>query len=226
VIAASPITLATEIPMSGSNEQSIAIGMNLKPIQIYGGGLNFLLGIARETQLTGSGMGFDLGIQTKLNKNTSFGVVVRNIATSYTYTSKSQWGTIDGSGSFTAWTTAESTTRGPDTVAPEVGIGFGITMPETDTLVALDVENYSYADNGNLNKSLIANDIHIGVEQAILFNGLVFRAGYFSYSPTKDTFFTYGLAMNIYPFDFGMAASNSQKDQSASSALIQLGVTL
>jgi hypothetical protein len=224
VLAVVPVTLATKISASGSNESSISVGLNIKPVQLYGGGLNILLGGAVQSQLSGSGMGFDLGMQTKLNPNVSFGAVVRNIATSYTFTRRTQLGTIDGAGNFTS-VGLESTKKGTDTIAPEVGIGFGIGMPATGTLIALDVENYSYPDQNDLNQSISTNDIHIGLEQGI-FNAIVLRGGYFTYGPTSDTFYTYGIAMNIYPFDIGMAAANSSKDKNSSSTLIQVGVAL
>lgn len=232
VVASTPITLATEFSKPGttdSNEASIAVGLNLKPINLYGGGLDFTTPVfATQTQMTGSGFGFDLGMQTKISPKVSFGVVVRNIATSYTYTTKKQGGTIDGFGEFSPYpgSTFEVTSNGPDTLAPEVGVGFGFGNPETGTLVALDVENYSYADSGNKNQSLSATDIHLGVEQGLIFNGVVLRAGYFNYSPTNDIFYTYGVGVNAGPLNVGLAATNSQKDENASSSLIQVGITL
>jgi hypothetical protein len=224
VVASMPITLAMASPTSDKSDSSMAFGLNIKPIQLYGGSLGFLLGVAAQSQLTGSGMGFDLGMQAKLSKNVSFGIVARNIATSYSFTRKTQLGTINGSGDFTP-SGLETSSKGTENLAPEVGIGFGIGLPDTGTLIALDMVNYSYPDKNDLNNSISTNDLHIGVEQSI-FNAVLLRAGYFNYSPTSDTFYTYGVGMNIAPFDIGVAVANSQKDQNSSSSLIQIGMAL
>ena len=227
-VAMVPLTFGTMLSSSPSSSEfspSTAIGMNVKSVQLYGGSLNILLGGAVQSQLAGSGMGFDLGIQTKLTPMLSYGLVVRNIATSYTATNKTQLGTIDGSGTFTA-SGLETSSKSTNTIAPEVGVGMGFGNINTGTLVAVDLENYSYADNGNANRSKTANDLHIGIEQGILFNLVMLRVGYFNYAPTDDTFYTYGVGMNMGPLSLGMAEANSQKDSTASSLLVQVGVEL
>jgi hypothetical protein len=223
-IAMVPVTFGTVLSKP-ETFPSTAVGMNIKSVQLYGGGLNILLGAAAQSQLAGTGMGFDFGIQTKLTPTISYGLVVRNIATSYTVTNKTQLGTIDGSGTFTAGG-LETSSKSTNTIAPEVGIGIGFGIPITGTLIACDLENYSYPDNGNANRSKTANDLHIGIEQGILFNALMLRVGYFNYAPTDDTFYTCGVGMNAGLLSIGIAEANSQKDSTASSLLVQIGVEL
>ncbi len=80
------------------------------------------------------------------------------------------------------------------------------------------------ADNGNINKTTSYSDTHLGIEKGFFLNTLMLRAGYYTYGPTSDTFYTYGLGLNVGPASIGVAAANSVKDSVNSIASAQIGV--
>ena len=216
-IAMTPLTLGSTFSTPGLPIASMSVGVNLKPIQIFGGGVKITgVGVGTKTISAGSGFGFDIGMQTKITPLLSFGAVIRNLSASYDVKTKSQGVTVGTDGTITD-VGAETETKTSDTLAPEVGIGVGVSMPLTGTLVAVDAENYSVAGDKSY------DDFHVGIEQGVM-GLLVCRAGYFTYGPTEDSYYTYGLGLNLGPASLGVAAANSTKDCINSVSSAQLGV--
>ena len=213
-----PITLGSTFSTPGLPVASVAFGVNLKPIQTYGGGIVVGSGVPNGTRIssTGSGFGFDIGMETKVTPLVTLGAVVRNLSASITTKTKSQGVIVDASGNLTD-SGAETSATSNSTLAPEVGIGIGVSVPVFGTLIAVDGENYGVDGDKTY------NDIHIGLEQPIL-GTVVVRAGYFTDGPTDDTFYTYGLGLNLGPANIGVAAANSTKDSLNSVASAQVGL--
>jgi len=218
-----PITLGSTFSTPGLPIASLSLGVNLKPMQVMGGGVMVgpTAGTGEKIEINGSGFGFDMGAQAKITPLVSVGAVVRNLSASLDMKTKvtpvtvAPDGKIDDSGD----SVDEKSSYSP---APEVGVGLGITLPLTGTLIACDIENYSYPDNSTRAESY--NDFHFGVEQGFFFNLVMLRLGYFNYGPAEDTFLTYGLGFNAGPVNLGLAAANSQKDFNSSIAMAQLGM--
>jgi hypothetical protein len=117
--------------------------------------------------------------------------------------------------------TEQKSTYAPPT---EVGVGAGVVVPITGTLVAMDLENYSLPEKNNENKSASYTDTHIGIEQGFFLNLLMLRLGYYTDGPAEDTYYTYGLGLNMGPASVGIAAANSSKDSNNSIGMAELGV--
>jgi hypothetical protein len=143
--------------------------------------------------------------------------VVRNLSASYTATTKSQGVTVAPDGTLTD-VGSETSAKTTNTLAPETGIGVGVSIPLIGTLLAADAENYSVPGDKSY------DDIHLGVEQGILANLLMLRIGYYTDGPAEDTFYTYGLGLNFGPASIGVAAANSAKDSANSMSSAQVGV--
>jgi hypothetical protein len=213
-----PLTLGSTFSTPGLPIAGMAIGVNLKPIQVIGGGVQITgVGTGTRTASSGTGFGFDIGMQTKVTPYVSLGAVIRNLSASYTTTTKSQGVTIAPDGTITDVGT-ETSAKTTNTLAPETGIGVGVALPLLGTLVAADAENYSVPGDKSY------DDIHIGVEQGVLANLLMFRLGYFTDGPADDTFYTYGIGLNLGPASLGIAAANSSKDSVNSVSSAQVGV--
>lgn len=219
-IAMVPLTLGSTFSTPGLPIASMSVGVNLKPIQIYGGGVEVgpAVGTGTRLETAGSGFGFDIGMQTKITPLISFGAVVRNLSASYSTKTKSQGVTVATDGTMTD-VGAETEVKSTDTLAPEIGVGVGFVVPITGTLIAVDAENYSVPDDKSY------NDYHIGLEQGFLFNMVMLRAGYFTDGPTEDTYYTYGLGLSAGPLNLGVAAANSQVDMARSISTAQIGLS-
>jgi hypothetical protein len=213
-----PITLGSSFSTPGLPVAGIAFGVNLKPIQTFGGGVIVHSGAGNSLQVssTGSGFGFDIGMETKVTPFVTVGAVVRNLSSSVSIKTKTQHVTVAPDGTLTD-VGAETSATTNDTLPPETGIGVGVSLPVTGTLIAVDAENYSIPDDKSY------NDFHVGIEQPLL-GLLVCRAGYFTYGPTEDTYYTYGFGLNVGPANIGLAAANSTKDSNFSVASAQVGV--
>jgi hypothetical protein len=213
-----PITLGSSFGTPGLPVASIAFGVNLKPIQTFGGGVIVHSGPGNSTQVssTGSGFGFDIGMETKVTPLVTVGAVVRNISSSVSTKTKTQHVTVLPDGTLTDVGNETSDTSA-DTIPPEVGIGVGVSLPVTGTLVAVDAENYGIAGDKSY------DDFHVGIEQGLM-GTILLRAGYFTDGPAEDAFYTYGLGFNLGPANIGFAAANSTKDSVNSVASAQVGV--
>lgn len=224
-----PLTLGSTFTTPGLPIASLSVGVNLKAIEIAQVNTNVVQsniptphGAGSISQTTGSGFGFDIGAQAKVTPLVTVGAVVRNLSASANVTNKTKQITVDPLGNVTEG--AEVDTNTTYTPAPETGIGAGVVIPITGTLIACDLENYSAPDKGNPNNSISYTDTHIGIEQGILFNTIMLRFGYFTYGAADDTFYTMGLGVNAGPASLGVAAANSVKDSNNSVAMAQLGV--
>jgi len=213
-----PLTLGSTFSTPGLPFADMSVGVNLKSIQILGGGVA-LTGGGNGVRVdeTGSGFGFDIGMQTKITPLISLGAVIRNLSASVDTKTKSQAVTIAPDGTITD-AGAETEVKSSDTLAPETGIGVGISLPLIGTLIAVDAENYSVPGDKSY------TDTHIGLEQGLFFNALMLRAGYYTDGPTEDTFYTYGFGLNLGPANIGVAAANSVNDSINSVSEAQLGV--
>lgn len=217
-IAMVPLTLGSTFSTPGMPFASMSVGVNLKSIQVFGGGVAITApGVGTRTQTTGTGFGFDIGMQTKLTPLISLGAVVRNISASYDVKTKSQAVTVGPDGKISD-AGPETETKTSKTLAPETGVGVGVTIPITGTLLAADAENYSIPGDKSY------DDFHLGVEQGFFLNMVMLRAGYYTDGPTEDTFYTYGLGFNMGPVSLGVAAANSTKDSINSVSSAQVGV--
>jgi hypothetical protein len=176
---------------------------------------------------SGSGFGFDIGAQAKVTPLITVGAVIRNLSASADLLTKTTAVTLapDPGDPTKAVVTegAETETKSTFTPPAEVGVGVGVVVPITGTLIAVDLENYSFPEDNNQNKSASYTDTHIGLEQGVLFNLVMLRAGYYTESPTEDSYYTYGLGFNMGPVSLGVAAANSVKDSVNSIASVQLG---
>jgi hypothetical protein len=218
-----PLTLGSSISTPGLPLAALAVGVNLKSINVGLFSTKVSGGYGTSTAGIGSGFGFDIGAQAKVTPLIMVGAVVRNLSASVNMTTTTKNITVDALGNVTEGT--DSDTKKTFTPAPETGIGAGIIFPLTGTLVAVDLENYSAFDDGSLTKSSSYTDTHIGIEQALYLNMVVLRAGYFTYGAMSDAFYTYGLGLNFGPANLGIAASNSTKDSRDSMNMAQIGVS-
>jgi len=221
-----PLTLGSSFSTPGLPIASLAVGVNLKAIGIAQIKTNVVksgvTGIGTMEQITGSGFGFDMGVLAKVTPLLSLGAVVRNLSASANVTNKSTLLTVTAAGDVNPGT--ETETKTTYTPAPETGIGVGVVVPITGTLIACDLENYSMPKNGDLNKSESFTDTHIGIEQGMLFNMVMLRFGYFTYSAFEDSFYTWGIGFNAGPASLGVASANSVADSNNSVAMAQLGL--
>jgi hypothetical protein len=219
-IAMTPLTLGSTFSTPGLPVASMSVGVNLKPIQIFAGGVEVsstVPGTGTRQSTTGTGFGFDIGMQTKITPFVTLGAVIRNLSASYTTTTKTQNITVAPDGTFTD-VGAETQKKTTDTLAPETGIGVGVSIPLIGTLIAADAENYSVPGDKSY------DDFHLGIEQGMLANLVMLRLGYYTDGPAEDTFYTYGIGLNMGPATIGIAAANSSKDSVNSVSSAQLGV--
>ena len=217
-----PLTLGSTFATPGLPIASLSVGVNLKAIMEQYISLSAAAGVGKKVEMSGSGFGFDIGVQTKITPLISLGAVIRNLSASTNRVTKSTDITVDTSGQITDGTETEK--KSSYTPAPETGVGVGVVVPITGTLIACDLENYSYPDNNNVNKSTAFTDTHIGIEQGFFFNLVMLRLGYFSYGAGEDNFYTYGMGINAGPASINLAAANSQKDFQNSIAMTQIGI--
>jgi len=230
VSGAVPLTLGSTFSTPGLPIASMSVGVNLK--SLYDVSMLTTLASAGGTATgsnsfaIGTGFGFDIGAMAKVTPLITVGGVIRNLSASENVVIKSKTltATVDASGNPVVAEGPETKTTVSRTPAPETGIGVGVVVPITGTLIACDLENYSFPDNENENKSESFTDTHIGVEQGFFFNAVMLRGGYFTYGANDDTFYTYGIGFNAGPADLGFAAANSVKDSHNSIAEAQLGV--
>lgn len=227
-----PLTVGSTFSTPGLPIATMSVGVNLKAIALINASASaaqtsLVTGEGNMNVSSGSGFGFDIGAQAKITPLITVGAVIRNLSASTSIITKSKNITINPDPSDL---TKAVVTEGPETEtkttyspAPEIGVGAGFVVPLTGTLIACDLENYSLPTNGDYNKSTSYSDTHIGIEQAVLFNIVMLRLGYFTYGPTEDTFYTYGLGINLGPVSLGASAANSSKDSVNSMAMAQLG---
>ncbi|MFH1709738.1 MAG: hypothetical protein ABH860_01540 [bacterium] len=228
-----PLTLGSTFATPGIPIASMSVGVNLKAISV----LNATASVAQTSPTTGagsmtlssgSGFGFDIGAQTKITPFINLGAVIRNLSASANILTKTTNVTVapDPADPTKAVVTdgAETETKSTYTPPVEIGIGVGVVVPIIGTLIAVDLENYSLPENNNQNKSTTYTDTHIGIEQGILADILKLRAGYYTYGPTSDAFYTCGLGLNLGPLSIGAAVANSTKDASDSLVSAQLGM--
>jgi hypothetical protein len=225
--AITPLTLGSTFATPGLPIASLSVGVNLKAIAsgiIYTSVTQSgLTGTGNMYSSIGSGFGFDIGAETKVSPFLSVGAVVRNLSASTSIATTTKTITVDALG---------NVTEGPETKStssyippPEAGIGVGVVVPITGTLIAVDLENYSFPKDGyNTNKSETYNDTHIGIEQGFLMNIVMLRLGYFTYGPDEDTYYTCGLGLNLGPASLGVAAANSTKNSDNSATSAQFGI--
>jgi hypothetical protein len=231
-MASVPLTLGSTFSTPGLPIASMSVGVNLKSLAL----LNASASIAQTGPATGagsmnissgSGFGFDIGAQGKITPLITVGAVIRNLSASANIITKSTAVTVapDLSDPTKAVVTEGAETEQKSTYTPpaEVGVGVGVVVPITGTLIAVDLENYSFPEDNNENKATSYTDTHIGLEQGVLFNLVMLRAGYFTDGPAEDTYYTYGLGFNLGPASLGVAAANSVKDSVNSIASVQLG---
>jgi hypothetical protein len=231
VRASVPLTLGSVISTPGLPIASLAVGVNLKSLYDVG----FLTTLVSSggtatgsnSYSVGTGFGFDIGAQAKITPLISVGGVIRNLSASESVTIKSNTltATLDAGGNAIVVETPQPDKKTTYSPAPEIGVGVGVVVPITGTLIAVDLENYSFPENNNQNKSASYTDTHIGLEQGVLFNLVMLRAGYCTYTPTEDTFYTYGIGFNLGPVNLGAAAANSVKDSADSVGEVQLGAS-
>jgi len=224
--AIAPLTLGSSFSTPGLPIASLSVGVNLKAIasatmytSVTQAGI---VGNGNMYSSIGSGFGFDIGAETKITPFISAGAVIRNLSASTNVETKSKTISVDALGNVTEG--AEVTTKSTFAPPPEVGIGVGVVVPITGTLVAVDLENYSFPEDGyNINKSESYTDTHIGIEQGFFMNLVMLRCGYFTYKPADDNYYTLGLGLNLGPASIGVASANSVKDSNDSTTSAQLG---
>jgi len=225
-----PLTLGSVFSTPGLPIASMAVGVNLKSLYDIGFSTNISSKTATATGSTsysvGTGFGFDIGAQAKITPLISVGGVIRNLSASESITTKSKTltATIDAGGNAVVAEGEEVEEKTSYTPAPEVGVGVGVVVPITGTLIACDLENYSFPDKGNKNKSVSYTDTHIGIEQGFLFNFVMLRLGYYTDGPAEDTFYTWGMGLNLGPATMGIAAANSPNDCNNSMGMAQMGM--
>ncbi len=231
VEAYAPLTIGSSISTPGFPFASMAVGVNLKSITVASvianvNQNNLINGTGTISNSLGSGFGFDIGAQAKITPLISVGAVIRNLSASTSVLTHTQTISVDAQvdGSAKSTTTDQPDVRSTYNPPTQVGIGAGIVIPVTGTLLAMDLENYSAPDTDHPNESISHTDTHIGVEQPVLFNIVKLRAGYFNYGVTADSFWTYGLGLNMGPVDLGVAAANSVTDCNNSIASAQVGM--
>jgi len=231
-MASVPLTLGSTFSTPGLPIASMSVGVNLKSLMLLNAGASIaqtspLTGAGNMSVSSGSGFGFDIGAQGKITPLITVGAVIRNLSASANIMTKTTAVTLapDPGDPTKAVVTEGVETEQKSTFTPpaEVGVGVGVVIPITGTLVAVDLENYSFPEDNNQNKSASYTDTHIGLEQGVLFNLVMLRAGYFTESPTEDSYYTYGLGFNLGPVSLGVAAANSVKDSVNSIASVQLG---
>lgn len=223
-----PLTLGSTFSTPVLPLAQIAVGVNLKAIEEAGMFMNVTQltptsGQGTSTQITGSGFGFDIGAQAKVTPLLTVGGVIRNLSASISKQVTTKDIVVNPDGTVTEGASAKVTEN--DTPAPEVGVGAALLVPITGTLVALDLEDYSYPDLTDPTIKKSYTDTHFGLEQGFFFNAVMLRAGYFTFSPDEDTYYTYGIGINIGPGELGFAAANSQADFHKSQALAELGLS-
>lgn len=226
VNAAAPLTLGSTFSTPGLPIAMLAVAVNLKSLvsesmvaSVHPLGLTSGEGTIATTM--GSGFGFDIGAEAKITPLITVGAVIRNLSASMSDVNEVQNITVDNDGTVNKGTKTKSTNN--VTVAPEVGAGAAVMVPITGTLLALDMENYSYPDEKKPEVKDTYTDTHFGIEQGLLMNLIMLRAGYFTYGPDSDTYLTYGLGINIVGGNIGLAAVNSQNDFHKSQAVAELG---
>jgi hypothetical protein len=231
VEAYAPLTLGSTFSTPGLPFASMSVGVNLKSITVASvianvNQNNLINGTGSITNSIGSGFGFDIGAQAKITPLITVGAVIRNLSASTSIVTKTQTISVDAQpdGSAKSTTTDLPDARSTYNPPAEVGVGAGIVIPITGTLLAMDLENYSSPDPDHPKESLSHTDTHLGVEQGVLFNMVMLRAGYYTYGVTADSFWTYGLGFNLGPVDLGVAAANSVKDSNNSISSAQLGM--
>jgi hypothetical protein len=217
-----PLTLGSSISTPGLPIAQLAVGVNLKSISLDLFNTTVKAGQGTSFVGQGAGFGFDIGAQAKVTPLIMVGAVVRNLSASVNMATQTSGVSLDSTGKLQ--TLSEVDDHKTITPAPQTGIGAGVIIPITGTLVAMDLENYSTYDNGSLTKTTSYTDTHFGVEQGMFFNTVMLRAGYYTYGPTSDTFYTYGLGFNMGPASLGLAAANSVKDCVNSMCMAQMGV--
>jgi hypothetical protein len=224
-----PLTLGTSISTPILPIASVAVGMNIKAIQemYYGVELtpptSGTSGSGTKTSMSGTGTGYDIGARANITPLISVGAVIRNLSTSVSRTIKTTTMTLESDGSISdvGDETVSKKTYNPD---PEYGVGVGVVIPITGTLIACDIEQYSLPTNLSSTKTDQFTDVHIGIEQGFLFNLVMVRFGHFSYTPDKDEYYTWGLGLNAGPANIGISAANSVHDSNNSVVSYQVGV--
>ena len=231
-MASVPLTLGSTFSTPGLPIASMSVGVNLKSLMLLNAGASIAqtgpaTGAGNMSVSSGSGFGFDIGAQGKITPLVTVGAVIRNLSASANIMTKTTAVTLapDPLDPTKAVVTegAETELRSTYTPPAEVGIGVGVVIPITGTLIALDLENYSFPEDNNENKATSYTDTHIGLEQGFFFNLVMLRAGYYTDGPSEDSFYTYGLGFNMGPVNLGIAAANSVKDSINSIASLQLG---
>jgi len=232
-MASVPLTLGSTFSTPGLPIASMSVGVNLKSLALLNASASVrqtdtLTGEGTMSTSSGSGFGFDIGAQGKLTPLITVGAVIRNLSASASIVTKTKHITVNPDPSdplhqVLVTEGTEETQKSTYTPPTEVGIGVGVIIPITGTLIAVDLENYSFPEDNNQNKSASYTDTHIGLEQGVLFNLVMLRAGYYTDGPTEDSYYTYGLGFNLGPVSLGIAAANSVKDSINSVASAQLG---
>jgi len=230
-MASVPLTLGSTFSTPGLPIASMSVGVNLKALYPYNASAVItqtgLTGAGNMSVSSGSGFGFDIGAQAKVTPLITAGAVIRNLSASANILTKITAVTVapDLGDPTKAVVTEGVATEQKSTYTPpaEVGVGVGVVVPITGTLIALDLENYSIPEDNNENKSTSYTDTHIGLEQGFFMNLVMLRAGYFTDKPTEDNYYTFGLGFNLGPVNLGIAAANSVKDSINSIASAQLG---
>ncbi len=227
-----PLTLGSTFSTPGLPIASLSVGVNLKAIMEAASVMkvtqhaSLLSGEGTSAMMMGSGFGFYIGAQAKITPFISVGAVIRNLSASSnrTITTKNIVVTTEGE---ILEGEDESEVKKSETIAPEIGIGTGVVIPITGTLIAVDMENYSAPEKGNVNKSQSFTDMHVGIEQGFFLNLVMLRMGYCGYGAGDngdgDAYWTYGMGFNLGPANLGIAAANSVKDSNSSIAQYQLG---
>jgi len=232
-IGSVPLTLGSTFSTPGLPIASMSVGVNLKAISILNATANInqtsaITGEGSMNLSSGSGFGFDIGAQAKITPLITVGAVIRNLSASTNILTKTTNISVgpDPLDPTKAVVTEGAETEQKSTYAPptEVGVGAGVVVPITGTLVAMDLENYSLPEKNNENKSASYTDTHIGIEQGFFLNLLMLRLGYYTDGPAEDTYYTYGLGLNMGPASVGIAAANSSKDSNNSIGMAELGV--
>ncbi|MFC1767872.1 hypothetical protein ACFLZ2_04930 [Candidatus Margulisiibacteriota bacterium] len=199
-----PITIGTNYSLFMLPE--VAFGMNIKPIAQQAVVTSITSSGATGTGSTdialGSGFGIDVGAQTKITPWLTAGVVVRNLVSSINSDVTSTGLKVYYTG--TVETTGEIKRTGNTSLPMEVGVGVASIIPATGTILAADMEMYG------LNNTSYT-DLHLGVEQKLLFNVLALRMGYYTYGPLSDSYYTIGAEINM-GFELGISSANSVTD--------------
>jgi hypothetical protein len=231
-MASVPLTLGSTFSTPGLPIASMSVGVNLKSLALLNASASVrqtdtATGEGTMSTSSGSGFGFDIGVQGKITPLITVGAVVRNLSASANILTKTNNITVEPDPSDPTKAKVRDSDAGDvkSTYTPptEVGVGVGVVIPITGTLIAVDLENYSFPEDNNQNKSASYTDTHIGLEQGVLFNLVMLRAGYYTDGPTEDSYYTYGLGFNLGPASLGIAAANSVKDSINSVACAQLG---